>query len=244
MGGIVRVTGNDDQMIKLRKRDIDEIVSNQYISATAVDAGLLLLDKRLNDVGLMQEDRDRITVYPVEICRLILSGEVNYIKPGKFLTILPRNMALSDFDQAKEAIRRGKEAADVDGGHFTLVSNLYCEEGECNVFETFGPFRDEEHLLNSDGKKLLKHLCNRGKNPLTVKCIEVSLQEENECGAIAFGLALQLCFYYHEGGLNTRFIDVRQHLLSCLRNNSLMDFPHLRNSNDKPNESVLFSMII
>ena len=112
------------------------------------------------------------------------------------------------------------------------------------MFETFRPYRNEEQLLTSNGKKLVKLLCNAGNNPVVVKCIDVCLQEENECGAIAFGLAIQLCFYYHEGGLNTRFLDVRQHLLSCLRQNELVDFPHIGGEDDKPNENVLFSITI
>ena len=239
--GIVRVTGNEGQMMKVNKRDIDEIVSKQYISDVAVDAGLLLLDKRLNDVA--NPHQEKITVYSVATCRLILGGLDNIV-PGKFITIIPRHMALEDLDEVQETVKTGIQPVGVNAGHFTLVSNLFCNEGECNVFETFDPYINEENLLNSEGKKLLKLLCNAGINPLIVKCINVNLQEENECGAIAFALAIQLCFYYHEGGLNTRFIDVRQHLLSCLQQNALVDFPHIQSTDDLPNETVRFSIIV
>ena len=239
--GTIRVTGNGDETVKLKKRDIDYIVSDQYISDEVVDAGLLLLDKRLNNAT--KPHAQKITVYSTATCRLILRG-LGSIVPGKFIAILPRHMALSDFDEMKKTIKTGNQPTDGNAGHFTLVSNMFCEEGECNVFETFGPFRNKENLLTSDSKKLLKQLCNVGLNPLTVKCIDVNLQEENECGAIAFALALQLCAYYHEGGLNTRFLNVRKHLLSCLKQNDLVDFPHTKSTDDKPNETVLFSIIV
>ena len=174
-----------------------------------------------------------------------MSGEFGALKKGKFITILPRHMALSDSDDHKEATKQGRQLTSANGGHFTLMSNLFCAENECNVFETFEPFRNPQSLLNQDGKKLLRYLCNSAGNPLRIKCLEVNLQEENECGAIAFGLALQLCFYYHEGGLNTKFTDVRKHLLSCLKENALVDFPHIAVDVDtKPVETVLFSINI
>ena len=240
--GKVRVTGNHDEGIILYKRDMDEIMSAGYIGDTAVGAGLLHLDKRVNDVALQQE---KINVYSVAQCRIILSGEFGALKKGKFITILPRHMALSDSDDHKEATKQGRQLTSANGGHFTLMSNLFCAENECNVFETFEPFRNPQSLLNQDGKKLLRYLCNSAGNPLRIKCLEVNLQEENECGAIAFGLALQLCFYYHEGGLNTKFTDVRKHLLSCLKENALVDFPHIAVDVDtKPVETVLFSINI
>ena len=88
--GIIRITGNRDQTMKLRKRDIDDIVKKQYISDEAVDAGLLLLDKRLNDETNPQQEK--ITVYSVANCRLIMAGGEN-IERWKSVTILPRHMA-------------------------------------------------------------------------------------------------------------------------------------------------------
>ena len=241
--GNVRVTGNNDEAIILDKRDVDEIMSDCYISDTAVGAGLLLLDKRINDISNM--DQDNVDVYSISACRLILNGELNHMKKGKFITVMPRNMALTDFDEQKDAIKKGKEVISADGGHFTLISNLFCAENECNVYETFGPYRNPRSLLKEDGKRLLRSLCNAGDNTLKVKCIDVNLQEENECGPLAFGLALQLCFYYHEGGLNSKLRDVRKHLLSCLKANELVNFPHTDADLDrKQTENILFSIKI
>ena len=241
--GNIRVTGNDDEAIILTKQDVDEILSDDYISDAAVGAGLLLLDKRINDVS--NTEQEKVKVYSIPQCSLILTGMLQTTKSVKFITILPRHMALSQFTDLQEAKKEGKELTAANGGHFTLVSNLFCSENECNVFETFGPYRSSESLLTSNGKRLLRYLCNSGENQLKVKCIDVNLQEENECGAIAFGLALQLCFYYHEGGLNTKFKDVRKHLLSCLKENALVDFPHSNETlNSTEIEKVLFSINI
>ena len=239
----VRVTGINDEGILLTKQEVDEIGSNNYISDASVGAGLLLLDKRLNDVSLVNQEN--INVYSIANCRLILAGELTYRKEGKFITILPKNMNMTDFDQQQNVIKEGRVPTALDSGHYTLVSNLFCNENECNVFETFGPFRNPDNLLKADGKKLLKYLTNRGEHPVKVKCVEVNLQVENECGPLAFGLALQLCFYYHEGGLNRKLIDVREHLLSCLKQNELVDFPHTKDVLDKNvKEKVLFSINI
>ena len=231
--GTVRVTGIDDEAIILTKEEVNEISSRNYVSNSAVAAGLLLLDKRLN------ADREDLKVYSIAACRLILNGDMTAQKEGKFITILPRHMVLSDFDDQQAAMKRGALPTGVNGGHFTLVSNLFCEENECNVYETFTPYRNPQNLLNEDAKTLLKKLCNASK--MTVKCINVNPQKENECGPLAFGLALQLCFHYHEGGLNTTFTDVRSHLLSCLRQNELIDFPHTSNTQIA---RVLFSINI
>ena len=146
--GNLRVTGNNDEAIILDKRDVDEIMSDCYISDTAVDAGLLLLDKRINNISNM--DQDKVNVYSISACRLILNGELEHKKKGKFITVMPRNMALTDFDEQQDAIKKGKEVNSSDGGHFTLISNLFCADDECNVFETFRPYRNPKSLLKGD----------------------------------------------------------------------------------------------
>ena len=241
--GNVRVTGISDEAIILDKRDVDEIMSDDYISDTAVSAGLLLLDKRINNISNV--DQDKVHVYSISACRLILNGELEHKKKGRFITVMARNMVMMDFNEQQDAIKKGKEEISGDGGHFTLISNLFCADNECNVYETFEPYRNPRSLLKEDGKRLLRSLCNAGDTTLKVKCIDVNLQEENECGPLAFGLALQLCFYYHEGGLNSKLRDVRKHLLSCLKANELVDFPHTDADLDrKKNENILFTLKI
>ena len=76
----------------------------------------------------------------------------------------------------------------IPGSHYTMVSNIGCNKGEVNVFETFEPFRSPESLLTADGAKLLKLLCRSEENELKVNAINVKIQDECECGALAFGL--------------------------------------------------------
>jgi hypothetical protein len=109
------------------------------------------------------------------------------------------------------------------GSHFTLVSNLNCGSGEVNVYETFGPYRNQEALLTPNGKTLLKILCNSEK--LKVNCINVQLQEESECGAIAVALAVNLCFYApDEEAIFRKVLNVRKTFLDCMKNDRLNYF--------------------
>ena len=240
--GNLRITGNEGQGIILTKQDLKWILSkHSYISDNAVDCGLLLLDKRLNDES--NATTEKINIYSIQRCRIILAGELNEVKRGKFVAIMPRHMVFSDTVDFEEARNEGKESSGANAGHYTLVSNLFCGENECNIFETFDPYRDPDSLVTDNGKNLIKYLCNSGNNVLTLKCIEVVDQEESECGALAFALALQLCFFYHEEGLNIKFRDVRKHFLSCLKRNELVDFPHDRIANNSEIK-VLFSINI
>ena len=241
--GKLRVTGNENQGIILTKQDIIWIeTKNAYISDNAVDCGLLLLDKRINDES--NTKMENINIYSIQRCRIILGGEVNEVKQGKFVAIIPRHMAFSDTDDFEEARKEGKESLAANAGHYTLVSNLFCKDNECNIFETFGPYKNVESLVTDNGKQLIKYLCNASKTDLKLNCIEVVEQEESECGALAFALALQLCFFYHEEGLNMKFKDVRKHLLACLKSNELVDFPHGRIVDNNEIVRVLFSINI
>ena len=94
-------------------------------------------------------------------------------------------------DQEKdrlEAFKKNKNTLAVAGSHYTMVSNIGCRKDEVNVFETFEPFRSPGSLLTDDGSKLLKILCRSEESPLKVHAINVKIQDECECGALAFGL--------------------------------------------------------
>ena len=74
--------------VELRQETINWLLSkNLYVSTEVVDAGLMLLDKRLNEESFMSES---VFVYNVQILRVILNGESNLVNNGKFITILPR----------------------------------------------------------------------------------------------------------------------------------------------------------
>ena len=131
--GIIRITGNNERTMKLRKRDIEEIVTYQYISDEAVDAGLLLLDKRLNDESNLQQDK--ITVYSVATSRLIMAGEEN-IERGKFITILPRHMAMTDVEDTQEAAQSGKQSSGVCTSavfNLNIFIRLLCFRYQCSL---------------------------------------------------------------------------------------------------------------
>merc|ERR1712129_106691 len=78
--------------IQLHAEDIGFISSQHtYITSDAVDAGLCLLDRKLNE-----ESSLNVTVYITQNCQLILSGVPNLVKEGKFITIIPRSFGLDE----------------------------------------------------------------------------------------------------------------------------------------------------
>ena len=233
----IRVTGNEDNgSVMVTEQDIDWILQEgSYISDNAVDAGLLLLDKRLNDQNNpSRQTSDRVTVYAISELRLILAGMKSCTNTEKFICIMPRQFALRDFTAEREQ----------DGCHFTLISNLYCGPNEVNCYETLVPFRSPNSLLTANGAKLIRMLLGlteTDKQPVEVNSVNVSTQRECECGALAFAIALQLCFHYPLGGVHNQIQDVRCHLLDCLQRNELTDFTSISNSVD---EQMLFTINI
>ena len=220
-GEEIRITNVNKGGVVLSQQDVTWLMGEDYISDNVVNAGLLLLDKRLNDPN--SKSSDVVNVYSIHHLRLILSGVGGIVQTGKFICIMPRNFALVDYDKQQEQ----------SGCHFTLLSNLYCEAFEVNCYETFTPFRNQSKLLTAPGKKLVRMLFGLSDSDLQqveVNSVNVPTQKENECGALAFAIALQLCFHYPLGGVYSQIQNVRGHLLTCLRRNELIDFMTTPNS--------------
>ena len=228
----IRITNVNKGGVVLSEQDVTWLMSDDYISDNVVYAGLLLLDKRLNDPN--SKSSDVVNVYSISDLRLILSGEGGIVKTGKFICIMPRNFALVDYDEQQEQ----------SGCHFTLLSNLYCEAFEVNCYETFTPFRTQTNLLTTPGKKLVRMLLGLSDSDpqqVEVNSVNVPTQRENECGALAFAIALQLCFHYPLGGVYSQIQNVRGHLLTCLQRNELSDFMTIPNS---VTDALLFTINI
>ena len=239
----LRVTGSrvrgsrEPEVIVLNSDEIEGLVTkNSFISSQVVDSGLILLDKRFNEESNMSE---RICVYTIQSTRLILSGVPDLVKDGRFIAILPRDFGLASEPDRYKAIAGGQENVVGSACHYTLVSNLQCDEDEVNVYETFEPFRTPEKLLTETGKKMLKILAK--SKTLRVNCVDVKPQLENECGAITLALAVQLCFYHEdEGAIHHKMINVRDGLLQCLRLNRLNYFQFSK-VKTMPTKKFLFS---
>lgn len=226
-----------DEII-LRHQIIEWLLQkNNYISSEVVDAGLILLDKRLNEDSNMNET---VFVYTVQNLRLIMQGSTELVNNGKFLTIIPRDFGLSSYDDRTKALRAGEKEKSAPGSHYTLVSNLRCDPGQVDVYETFEPFRTADCLLTENGKKILKVLTQSEK--LQVNAINVKTQDESECGAISVALAVQLCFRPADtDDIHYKMKDVRKELFRCLRENQIGYFTCTK-MKIKPDEKILFSM--
>ena len=223
--------------IKLGHQLIDWLLKkNNYISTEVVDAGLILLDKRLNEESNMSET---VFIYTVQILRLIMQGSTDLVNNGKFLTIIPRDFGLSSEFDRLQAMRVGDTGVSAPGSHYTLVSNLRCEPGEVNVYETFDPFRTAKSLLTENGKKILKILTQ--SEQLIVNAVNVKTQEESECGAISVALAVQLCFHpADKDDIHYKMIDVRKELFRCFKENQIGYFKCVK-TKIRPDEKILFS---
>ena len=77
---------------------------------------------------------------------------------------------------------------------------------------------------------------------LKVNCVNVQPQQENECGAISLGLAVQLCFYpENEVAIQSRLVDVRNELFRSLKQNQLDYFKYVKVKTGQM-EKILFSI--
>ena len=184
--------------------------------------------------------KDVLNVYTIDNLRLILGGEPNLVNKGKFVTVMPRDFGMeAEIDRFKE-FNAGRNEDVAPGSHYTLVSNLHCADGEVNIYETYQPFRNPKNLLRESGVKVIKMLTK--SNSLKVNCMNVQDQTESECGAIALGLAVQLCFYpAGEGATQYRMHNVRRELFRCLHENQLSYFKCSK-VKSAPQDKVLFTM--
>ena len=140
---------------------------------------------------------------------------------------------------------RGEQREDLDIGHFTLVSNIHCNAGEVNVFETLPAFRRQSHLLTEEQKKVLKIITKRVNSSLKINCINVCPQREAECGAISFGLGVKLCFSApEEMSIYESFVDARRDFAECIRLNDLVNFESRKVQNRLDTRDILFSINI
>ena len=102
----MRVTGKgggDDGLV-LNSEELKEITSEGFISDNAVDACLLLIEKKLYE----KETYRDISVYSISQCRLILNGYSGHIGNDRFMTIIPKNLVMDDYRLYKDAKEKGK----------------------------------------------------------------------------------------------------------------------------------------
>ena len=231
--------GKIPQIINISDAELSSILmKNHNIDNEVIDAGLSLIDRKLNEDCRYVEG---VTVYNFTSLRLILAGVDNLVKDGYFVAIFPRRFALEE--EAEQIFAGTGEKREVDIGHFALVSNIRCQEGEVRAYETLPAYRNPKFLLTEEQKKVLRKLTKiQDEKMLRVDCIDVCPQKEQECGAISFGLAVQLCFTFpKERSLFASFVDVRRDFVECLKADNLVEFETLKRD---VTSDVLFSINI
>ena len=108
------------------------------------------------------------------------------------------------------------------GYHYTFASNIGCQPGEVRVFETFRPYRVPKNLLTIERRRILKVLTGCENKKLTVKCVNVAEQSENECGSLCIALAHQ--FFFADQNVFDVIYDTRNTLYESFCTNNLQNF--------------------
>ena len=230
----ISVTGSMSKGgVVLKKNEIAWLCNkNNYVSDNIINAGLLLLDKRIKNQNMRHNEE--VNIYSISDVSMILADVEGIVKPGKFLCIIPRDFGLNQFDKMQAQLKKNVNSKIINpGSHFTLISNMYCDRFQVSCFETFQPFRNEDNLLTREGKKLIRLLFglkDSDKQVIEVNCINVPTQTESECGVIAFAIGSQLCFHQPVGGVFHDILNVREHMFECLKRNELTDFVTRPNS--------------
>lgn len=219
------------------------LTKNVYIDNEIVDAALSLIDRKLSEDCKYTEG---VHIYNNTTLRLIMTGAQGLLKDGSFLAILPRKFSISEEDE-EIGFGRGEKRgrADLDIGHFTLISNIHCGVNEVNVFETLPAYRRKAYILTEEQKKLMKILTKCENDSLKINCVNVCPQTEAECGAISFGLGVKLCFSApEERSIFESFVDPRRDFVECLKLNDLVNFESRKVGNRLDNSDILFSINI
>ena len=226
------------QTIVLSKTDIKSIITKyDYVVNDVPDALLSLVEKKFRETG----NGSDLNFYSIQMARIILNGDRSMLRPGKFLTLLPRYFFLPSSEETKKLEKKKREEIEkckdkkkkkvededltTDCCHFTLVSNFNCDDGEVNVYETFEGFRCEKQLLLDQGLDLIRILSGSQGGDIVVNCVNVQLQEENECGLLSCALAAQLCL---NSPADREFLKkvhkVRETSLECFKQDCLLPF--------------------
>ena len=168
-------SGRLPQSIEIPEENFDLILTrNVNIDNECVDAALSLIDRKLTEDCQYVEG---VTVYNNTVLRLAYTGDDSLIRGGPFLSIFPRRLALEEEAEQAFALGKGEKRNDLVIGHFTLISNIHCEPGEVNVFETLPAYRRRSALLTEEQKKLLKIVMQSNDAEVKVNCVNVCPQK-------------------------------------------------------------------
>ena len=106
----------------------------------------------------------------------------------------------------------------VERVHWCVVSNIGCQDGTVNVYDTM--YRS----LSPSIKPIIASLVFTANTQLTIQMMDVQKQNNgSDCGVLAIAIAYDLCAGHDPG--QVRYNTVRPHLMTCLENASFNRFP-------------------
>ena len=119
-------------------------------------------------------------------------------------------------------------------GHLLTISNLNCQEGTVNVFDSFYNDIDKESKL-----QIANILKPTGKN-IKFNIIPVQCQAGGtECGLFAIAFAVALGLGFNPTKLLFKQESMRGHLIDCLTKQEFSNFPFSINTNWRKKKTVI-----
>ena len=116
----------------------------------------------------------------------------------------------------------------IDSGHWLTVSTIDCNEGQVNWFDSL--FTD----LDVDTKKQICAIMKpQGSQLHFLKCPVQNQVGGVDCGLFAIAFAVAICFGMNPSKLIFVQDKMRSHLISCLENKKISNFPFNINTNWK-----------
>ena len=110
----------------------------------------------------------------------------------------------------------------VGDSHWVLVSNIGCDSGVVNVYDTL------YQSLPSSTLCTITNLVFCSTSTLSIKLVDVELQKNgSDCGVLCLAIAYDICLKQPPCVARYNSKLIRQHLEQCLQNGSLSSFPLL-----------------
>ena len=108
----------------------------------------------------------------------------------------------------------------INNDHWCVVSNIGCDRGEVNVYDTF------HTEVQASVVPIVASLIFSLLPTLKINMVDVGRQKNTwDCGVLAVAIAYDLCAGNDPSTIDYDHTAIRQHLVTCLRNCSISQFP-------------------
>ena len=142
------------------------------------------------------------------------------------LLLLQEYPNIAGFEPALQEVRGFKahsgrfvQIVNVEHVHWCVVSNIGCQDGTANVYDTM------YKSLRPSITPIIANLVCTTLTKLTIQMMDV--QNGSDCGVLAIAIAYDLCAGYDPGQVQYDSNKIRPHLMACLEQLRFRRFPLL-----------------